>query len=166
MKSVDGIIIHYISAKNTDQDDPFSLESIIKIFEEYQLSAHYLIERDGNRIGLVPLPKIAWHAGKSRMNGRDRCNNFCVGIELVGGRDWEFTDEQIAACKQLCAELMTVYQIPLDMIQGHDQVRKQWNDYHKDNKGAKKFDPGLMFDWDDFYESLRYVDNGHFKGDF
>jgi len=144
MKSVDGIVTHFISAKNILPDDPFNLDAIIQIFKDDKLSAHYLIDRDGTRIELVPPPKIAWHAGRSRMNGRDRCNNFCLGYELVGGTNSPYTADQIAAIKFYYAQDMQEYGIGLDWIQGHDDVRKAWNREHPEKKDTKKHDPGPL----------------------
>ena len=56
--------------------------------EIYQLrvSAHCLIRRDGHIIQFVPFNHSAWHAGLSSFQGRAKCNDYSIGIELEGGR--------------------------------------------------------------------------------
>jgi len=54
MQSIDGAVVHFISAKNILPDDPFNLEAIMGIFKKYKVSAKYLIRRDGTVIELVP----------------------------------------------------------------------------------------------------------------
>lgn len=157
MKSIDGIVIHYISAVNILPDDPFDLDVILDVFKRYKVSAHYLIDREGVPIELVPLPKIAWHAGRSRMNGRDRCNNWTVGIELMGGKDFDYTDDQIATLKLMIAKLMSKHKIPIENIQGHDDVRLAWNRHYPNKKGSKKYDPGENFPWNDIRDSLNFI---------
>jgi len=92
IKSVDGLVIHFISAKNILPNDPFNLDAIMGIFKQYGVSANYLILRDGTIIELIPKLFKSYHAGKSIMNGRKGCNNFTIGVELEGGTDFPYTD--------------------------------------------------------------------------
>ena len=55
---------------------------------ELRVSAHLLIDRVGVMTQFVAFSRRAWHAGVSRHGGRERCNDFSIGIELEG------TDEQ------------------------------------------------------------------------
>lgn len=48
-----------------------------------RVSSHFLVDTDGTANQLVPLDRIAWHAGKSSWNGTSGCNNFTIGIEMV-----------------------------------------------------------------------------------
>lgn len=166
LMSIDGIVIHFVSAKNILPDDPFNLDAIIGIFEQYKVSAHYLIRRDGTIIELVPLSYRAHHAGKSIMNDREGCNNFTVGIELEGGTDYPYTDEQMASLGTLSAQLMTEHQFSFDWVQGHDKVRKNWNTKYPQNKRSVKVDPGEHFEWQELgvmlhgvSESIRGIQN-------
>ena len=152
--SVDGAVIHFISAKNILPDDPFNRDAIIGIFEDYKLSAHYLIERDGTLIELVPDLRKAFHAGKSRMNGRDGCNSFTIGYELVGGTDWPYTDEQVIALGTSLAQHMTEHQFTSEWVQGHDKIRADWSARYPDKKVAKKVDPGEHFPWVVLYDMI------------
>ena len=49
-----------------------------------EVSAHFLIRRDGELLQFVSCDERAWHAGASRWQGRDNCNDFSIGIELEG----------------------------------------------------------------------------------
>jgi AmpD protein len=49
-----------------------------------RVSYHCLIDADGTRCSLVPDAEIAWHAGASRFLGRDRCNDFLLGVSFAG----------------------------------------------------------------------------------
>jgi len=61
-----------------------------------RVSSHFLIYRDGELVQFVPLQRRAWHAGASRWRGRERCNDFSVGIELEGVDDGRFAAAQYA----------------------------------------------------------------------
>jgi len=151
---VDGAIIHYISAVNVLPDDPYNMGAIRKIFEDYKVSAHYLIDRDGEVIELVPLPHRAFHAGKSIMDGRMFCNSFTVGIELVGGK-WEaYPDDQLNSLYILLKYLMNKYGFSIDKIRGHDAVREEWNNTSHVRNAPVKEDPGPLFPWDELRERL------------
>ncbi len=151
MKSVDGITVHFISAVNVTPDDPFNLEEILKILTTYAVSYHYLIERDGTIIELVPGLHKAYHAGKSIMNDRENCNDFAIGITLAGGTVFPYTDEQILNLGELSAQIMTEHHFTSEWIQGHDEIRKNWNDKYPNKKRAVKVDPGEHFKWEIFY---------------
>jgi len=157
MKSVDGAVIHFISAKNIDPSDPFNRQIILDIFRRYKVSAKYLIERDGNIVELVPSLYKSYHAGKSIMNGRESCNDFTVGIELVGGTDWPYTDEQMIVLGQLLGQLMTEHQFTLDWVQGHDKIRANWHEKYPDRKASVKVDPGKHFQWEILNDMLYSV---------
>jgi AmpD protein len=49
-----------------------------------RVSYHCLIDRDGTRCTLVPDGEVAWHAGASRFLGRERCNDFLLGLAFAG----------------------------------------------------------------------------------
>ena len=157
MDSIDGAVIHFISAKNIEPLVPFDLDSIINIFKKYKVSAHYLIDRKGEVIELVPKLHRAYHAGKSLMNGRSGCNNFTIGIELMGGTPWPYTDEQMLSLGELLARLMTEHQFTLDWVQGHDRVRREWNEMYPDKAAPRKVDPGDHFNWEILNDMLYSV---------
>ncbi|MEL7308041.1 MAG: 1,6-anhydro-N-acetylmuramyl-L-alanine amidase AmpD, partial [Pseudomonadota bacterium] len=62
-----------------------------------RVSAHCFIRRTGEVIQYVPFEKRAWHAGISMFEGRERCNDFSVGIELEGTDTLAYTQAQYNA---------------------------------------------------------------------
>ncbi|MDA8128109.1 MAG: 1,6-anhydro-N-acetylmuramyl-L-alanine amidase AmpD [Betaproteobacteria bacterium] len=99
-----------------------------------EVSAHFFIRRDGSLIQFVPCARRAWHAGKSSWLGRERCNDFSVGIELEGADDQPFTDAQYAALIPLLAALKAAY--PIRAVVGHSDIAP-----------GRKTDPGPHFAW-------------------
>tara|TARA_Y100000310_G_scaffold263138_1_gene273170 strand:+ start:108 stop:584 length:477 start_codon:yes stop_codon:yes gene_type:complete len=130
-------VIHYISAVNLDKEKWDDLGLILGIFGEYNLSTHYLIEQTGRIIELVHPDLKAWHAGKSKYNGKQNCNNFSVGIELVGGDFVDFDTKQYNSLNSLLKDLKKNY--PIKNIVGHSDIATP--------KGRKK-DPGSRFQWE------------------
>ena len=156
-RSVDGLVVHFISAKNILPDDPFNLEAIIGIFKQYKVSANYLIRRDGTIIELVPEGYRSHHAGKSIMNGREGCNSFTIGVELEGGTDFPYTDEQMLSLGTLSAQLMNKHKFTSECIKGQDEIRSDWNEKYPDNKRSVKVDPGPHFKWEVLNDMLYSV---------
>lgn len=105
------------------------------------VSAHYLVRRDGSVIEYVPPEKRAWHAGASCWKGRDKCNDFSIGVELEGADDVPFAEPQYAALAQLARELQRRFG-PLE-VAGHSDIAP-----------GRKTDPGPWFDWERFRASI------------
>lgn len=105
--------------------------------EQLRVSAHLLIDRNGRVRQYVSFDKQAWHAGESAHAGRQRCNEFSIGIELEGTDELEFTDSQYGSLSDICTLLMATYPgIQRDRIVGHSDVAP-----------GRKTDPGPCFDW-------------------
>lgn len=98
------------------------------------VSAHFFIRRDGELIQFVPCLQRAWHAGVSQWQGRERCNDFSIGIELEGTDEMPFTDVQYIRLNQLLDVLAGTY--PIQAITGHSVIAP-----------GRKTDPGPYFDW-------------------
>ena len=99
-----------------------------------RVSCHFLVRRDGALLQFVPLPQRAWHAGVSRWRGRERCNDFSVGVELEGSDAVAFEDAQYERLAALTRALRAAYALP-DIV-GHSDVAP-----------GRKTDPGPHFDW-------------------
>ena len=65
-----------------------------------KVSAHVLIRRDGELVQFVPFQRRAWHAGESSYQGRERCNDFSIGIELEGSV-WQGATQPLLAAAHL-----------------------------------------------------------------
>jgi len=101
---------------------------------DLRVSAHFLIRRDGELIQFVSCLQRAWHAGASSWCGRERCDDFSIGIELEGCDDLPFEDEQYLRLVSLIESLRTRY--PIAAVVGHSDISP-----------GRKTDPGPCFDW-------------------
>lgn len=99
-----------------------------------RVSAHFFIRRDGDLVQFVSTRARAWHAGASSWGGRERCNDFSVGIELEGCDTQAFEPAQYRALNQLLRVLVRAY--PVTAVVGHSDVAP-----------GRKTDPGPFFDW-------------------
>ena len=118
-RKIDTIVIH--TSYDSLGKDPFSIDGIIKIYEQYGVAAHYLIGRDGTIYRLVEDKNIAYHAGVSQVpDGRKNANGFSIGIEIVNTKTGEITDEQYGALRGLLAGLKK--ENAIKYVLGHDQI--------------------------------------------
>ena len=99
-----------------------------------RVSAHFFIRRDGELMQFVPCQSRAWHAGLSSWEGRERCNDFSVGIELEGCDTEDFEEVQYTVLNRLLAALVQAY--PITDVVGHSDIAP-----------GRKTDPGPCFDW-------------------
>ena len=99
-----------------------------------RVSSHFLIRRDGEVVQFVPTEKRAWHAGASSWCGRERCNDFSIGVELEGTDEGPFEPAQYRTLASLIAALRARY--PLRDIAAHSDIAP-----------GRKTDPGPGFDW-------------------
>ena len=107
-----------------------------------RVSAHFLIRRNGGLVQFVPCERRAWHAGASSWGGRERCNDFSIGVELEGTDDVPFEDAQYATLAVLTDALAGAY--PLRAVAGHSDVAP-----------GRKTDPGPHFDWSRYRAAVR-----------
>jgi AmpD protein len=106
--------------------------------EGLEVSAHVLIRRSGELVQFVPFHQRAWHAGQSQYRGRDRCNDFSIGIELEGTDELPYEAEQYEQLADLLETLFTTYPgLSPDHLTGHEHIAP-----------GRKTDPGPAFDWD------------------
>jgi len=111
---------------------------------QFTVSAHALIRRDGEIIQYVPFRQRAWHAGQSRFQDRERCNDFSIGIELEGCDNTPFEDVQYQKLARLTHSLMHTYPaINPGHITGHSDISP-----------GRKTDPGPCFDWSQLWRLL------------
>jgi AmpD protein len=106
-----------------------------------KVSSHFLVRRDGELVQFVAVQRRAWHAGASTWRGRERCNDFSLGIELEGSDAERFEDLQYLRLRELVHALRAV--APLRDIAAHSDVAP-----------GRKTDPGTRFDWPRLLASL------------
>ncbi|MHB1566888.1 MAG: 1,6-anhydro-N-acetylmuramyl-L-alanine amidase AmpD [Acidiferrobacter sp.] len=102
-----------------------------------RVSAHLFIRRDGGIVQFVPFGRRAWHAGVSLCEGRDRVNDFSIGIELEGTEHEPFEETQYRVLVDVTRALIQVYPDITD--------RRLYG--HADIAPGRKTDPGPYFDW-------------------
>lgn len=109
-----------------------------------RVSAHLLIRRDGGVTQYVSFLARAWHAGASSFQGRERCNDFSIGIELEGSDRRAFTQRQYRRLVAVTRALLARYPgLSSSRIVGHSDIAP-----------GRKTDPGPHFDWPRFRAAL------------
>lgn len=101
-----------------------------------QVSAHYLIARDGTLFQLVDERARAWHAGDSRWGDLTDLNSASIGIELDNDGASMYPSEQIEVLLRLLADLRDRLGIPPANVLGHADIAPR-----------RKTDPGVLFPW-------------------
>ena len=131
-KIVKYIVIHYTGMK--------TLQLAYKRLSDKSsnVSAHYLISRDGIIFNLLCPKYKAWHAGKSKWSNNTNINDNSIGIELENkGHDFGYTyfsKKQYASLKKLISFLKKNYYIfDKNII------------FHSDIAPNRKKDPGEKF---------------------
>ncbi|MBV8122465.1 MAG: 1,6-anhydro-N-acetylmuramyl-L-alanine amidase AmpD [Burkholderiaceae bacterium] len=111
--------------------------------EGLQVSAHFLVRRDGELLQFVSCLDRAWHAGRSSFQGRDNCNDYSIGIELEGLEGERFEPAQYEALAGLLLALREIY--PIAAVVGHEHVAP-----------GRKVDPGPGFAWGELLARLAW----------
>ncbi|MEY3411253.1 MAG: N-acetyl-anhydromuranmyl-L-alanine amidase, partial [Pseudomonadota bacterium] len=126
----EGVIDLFTNQLNTN-DHPYYAE-----IAHLKVSSHFFIRRDGSLIQFVPCTKRAWHAGVSKWEGREKCNDFSIGIELEGSDFEAFEPKQYDTLKLLIESLKITY--PIQSVVGHSDIAP-----------GRKTDPGPYFNWNE-----------------
>ena len=114
---------------------------------ELRVSSHLLIRRDGELVQYVSFNDRAWHAGKSNYCGRERCNDFSIGIELEGADDVAYEPVQYRMLAEAVSSLCGAYStLSPERVVGHSDIAP-----------GRKSDPGEAFDWPRLRAMLRSV---------
>lgn len=109
-----------------------------------KVSAHALIDRQGEVHQFVGFDQQAWHAGHSSWLGRSGCNRFSMGIELEGDVASKFEEAQYQSLTAVVATLIRTYpSLSVGNIVAHADVSP-----------GRKEDPGRGFDWLRFLTEL------------
>jgi len=133
---IDVIVLHHTGSNNGRADLAWLRD------KNSEVSAHYLVDRDGRIYQLVADADRAWHAGKCALRGRETdMNSRALGIELVndGTGRTPYTEQQYQALEALVSYLATTYGVPLENLVGHKDVAIP---------PGRKNDPSPNFDFD------------------
>jgi len=101
-----------------------------------EVSAHWLIDRDGGADALVPEAMRAWHAGAGEWAGQGDVNSRSIGIELVNDGAQPFAAAQMAGLEQVLRGALGRWGIPPQGVIAHSDMAP-----------GRKTDPGARFDW-------------------
>ena len=142
------IVIHNISLP----PENFEPENVKKLFKneldfeshdffytikDLKVSSHFVIDRKGKIYQFVSVYDRAWHAGLSSFKSQENCNDFSLGIELIGSDNAPFEDNQYDSLNWLIEILCNFFpDIKKENIVGHSEIAP-----------GRKTDPGPFFDW-------------------
>jgi len=126
----DLVVLHYTAMPTAD-------EALARLCDPLaEVSAHYLIDRDGSLASLVDEGARAWHAGAGTWAGQGDVNSRSIGIELVNSGTEPFANPQVAALERLLAGILDRWAIPPQGVIAHSDMAPD-----------RKTDPGPRFDW-------------------
>ena len=148
--AVDLLVLHSISLPPGEYGGPyieqlftntldFDAHPYFQSIRGLQVSAHFVVRRDGSILHFVSCDDRAWHAGVSSWNGRSQCNDNSIGIELEGLEGHTFAPEQYPALAQLALAIAAQY--PIAQVVGHEHIAP-----------GRKHDHGAGFDWRDLQQ--------------
>ena len=152
---VELVVVHNISLPPGEFGGPYIVDLFTNsldrtahaYFEEIanlKVSAHFLIRRDGDVVQFVSTEDMAWHAGVSQWRGREKCNEFSIGIELEGTDTHLYTQEQYARLEEVIRKCRHAHStLEDDAIVGHSDIAP-----------GRKTDPGESFDWQELQSRL------------
>lgn len=156
------VVVHFTSAVVLSRDDPYNAEKVRGIFEDNEISIHYIIDRTGSVECYIPENRAAWHAGRGEFAKDERLTNamnkYSIGIEILAiGSEKDmaqyltkeeytsldknligFTEAQYESLKALVSDICLRNGIPFDRqhVIGHSEYN------------SAKSDPGEFFEWD------------------
>ena len=115
----------------------FESHDFFYTIKDLKVSSHFVIDRKGKIYQFVSVYDRAWHAGLSSFNSQENCNDFSLGIELIGSDNAPFEDKQYDSLNWLIEILCNFFpDIKKENIVGHSEIAP-----------GRKTDPGPFFDW-------------------
>ncbi|MEP2704985.1 MAG: N-acetylmuramoyl-L-alanine amidase [Roseibium sp.] len=131
---IDMLVLHYTGMRT-------GAEALQRLCDpRAEVSAHYLVDEDGNITQCVPEVRRAWHAGKSFWKGETDINSRSIGIEIVNpGHEFgyrPFPEKQIDSVIALSKDICERFKIHPWMVLGHSDIAPE-----------RKEDPGELFPW-------------------
>ncbi|MGZ5285885.1 MAG: N-acetylmuramoyl-L-alanine amidase [Flavisolibacter sp.] len=126
---------NYVIIHHTAQN---SCEQTLKTFTltRTQVSAHYVICKDGKVHRMLNDYLRAWHGGIGRWGNQTDINSTSIGIEIDNNGQEAFTEEQLNALIKVLGGLKKTYGIPTANFIGHSDIAP-----------TRKVDPNVLFPW-------------------
>ncbi len=130
LRKPNAVIIHHTAQNSCDQT--------LKTFTmpKTQVSAHYVICKDGTLFHMLNDYLRAWHAGAGKWGGQQDINSSSIGIEIDNNGSDYFTEAQLNTLLGLLANLKKSYNIPTANFIGHGDIAP-----------TRKVDPNVHFPW-------------------
>ncbi|ALI99580.1 N-acetylmuramoyl-L-alanine amidase [Rufibacter tibetensis] len=124
------VVIHHTAQNSTEQT--------LKTFTmpKTQVSAHYVIGRDGKVYHMLSDYLRAWHGGTGKWGNTTDLNSSSIGIELDNNGYEPFAEEQINSLLKVLAILKKTHGIPAANFIGHSDIAP-----------SRKVDPNPTFPW-------------------
>ncbi|EHQ26781.1 N-acetylmuramoyl-L-alanine amidase [Mucilaginibacter paludis] len=130
MRKPNYVIIHYTAEGSIGQTiHTFTVKRT-------QVSAHYVVAKDGQVVHMVNDYLRAQHAGLGKWGSVIDMNSISIGIEIDNNGNEPYTDAQIKSLLALLDRLKKAYAIPAANFIGH-----------QDFAPKRKPDPGPFFPW-------------------
>jgi N-acetylmuramoyl-L-alanine amidase len=124
------VIIHHTAQHSTEQ----TLKTFTLV--KTQVSAHYVIGRDGQTFHMLSDYLRAWHGGAARWGNVTDINSVSIGIELDNDGTEPFQEAQLASLLKVLGSLKKTYNIPAANFIGHGDIAP-----------TRKNDPSVLFPW-------------------
>lgn len=130
MRKPNFVIIHHTAQNSCDQT--------LKTFTlpRTQVSAHYVICKDGTIHHMLNDYLRAWHGGVARWGNNTDINSSSIGVEIDNNGLEVFTDQEISSLLTLLSSLKKTYAIPDANFIGHADIAP-----------TRKNDPNVNFPW-------------------
>jgi N-acetylmuramoyl-L-alanine amidase len=130
------VILHHTAQNSCEQ----TLTTFTTV--KSQVSAHYVICKDGVVHHMLNDYLRAWQAGVSKWGNATDINSLSIGIEVDNDGFEPFTDAQINSLLQLLDRLKKAYNIPTANFIGHADIAP-----------GRKVDPNKYFPWQKLAEN-------------
>lgn len=130
MRRPNFVVIHHTAQNSCDQ----TLKTFTKT--STQVSAHYVVCREGTVFHMLNDQLRAFHAGVSRWGNTTDLNSCSIGIEIDNNGFEPFTEAQINSLVDLLGRLKRAYNIPQANFVGHADIAP-----------GRKVDPSRFFPW-------------------
>lgn len=124
------VVIHHTAQNSTEQ----TLKTFTTV--KTQVSAHYVIGRDGAVYQMLNDYLRAWHGGAAKWGNLTDINSGSIGIELDNNGFEPFSDSQINSLLTVLTNLKKTYNIPAANFIGHSDIAP-----------GRKVDPNVSFPW-------------------
>jgi N-acetylmuramoyl-L-alanine amidase len=124
------VIIHHTAQNSCDE----TLKTFTMV--KTQVSAHYVICKDGTVHHMLNDYLRAWHGGVAKWGNLTDVNSSSIGIELDNNGFEPFPDAQVSSLLLVLASLKNKYNIPTANFIGHADIAP-----------TRKNDPNVYFPW-------------------